>query len=288
MKSIDTDFPIESLSLALVAQLQELPQPPSNLFIRGRLPEEVKFLAVVGSRAHSTYGRAACEQLIAGLAGYPVCIVSGLALGIDTIAHKAALAAKLPTLTLPGSGLGWNVLYPANNRALAKELLEAGGGIISEYEKDFRATIWGFPKRNRLIAGIADAVLIIEAGDKSGTLITARLATEYNKNILAVPGPIFSSQSKGTNWLIARGAVPALGSEVILEELGIKPHTTETLTLDVTADEQQVLHVLATPLTKDELAELVTLDVQSLNIALTMLEIKGIITERFGKVERIA
>lgn len=288
MKSIDSAFPIEPLAPDALPQLQELPQPPTQLSIRGTLPQDVRFLTVVGSRLHTTYGKAACEQLIEGLRGYPVCIVSGLALGIDTIAHRAALKAKLPTIAFPGSGLNWNVLYPRTNHKVAEEILEAGGALVSEFEHNFRATLFGFPKRNRLVAGIADAVLIIEAGEKSGTLITARLATEYNRNVLAVPGPIFSNQSKGTNWLIARGAVPALSAASILQELGLTEKPSETLRLDITETEEKILNLLSVPITRDELTEAADLSPQDLNITLTMLEIKGLITESLGKLQRIA
>src|SRR3989344_5297892 len=147
-------------------QLLEIPQPPKELFI-------------VGSRKYTTYGKEACEKLIEGLRGYPIVIVSGLALGIDSIAHKKALDVGLTTIAFPGSGLDPKVLYPATNAHLAERIVEAGGAVISEFEPDFRATPWSFPQRNRLMAGISDAVLVIEAEQKSGTLITSRLATEY-------------------------------------------------------------------------------------------------------------
>lgn len=288
MKSIDSEFPIEPVSLNLLPQLKELPQPPKQLFMRGQLPEEVKFLTIVGSRAYTSYGKAACETVIEELRGYPVCIVSGLALGMDALAHKAALNAGLPTIAFPGSGLNWNVLYPRTNQALAEEILAHGGALLSEFNHDFRAMPFAFPRRNRLVAGISDAVLIIEATEKSGTLITARLATEYNKNVLAVPGSIFSNTSKGTNWLIARGAVPACSAADILQELGLKEKTRETLRLDVTENEQKVLDILSTPLTREELAKLTGLAAQDLSITLTILEIKGLVGESLGRLERIA
>ncbi len=288
MKSIDSEFPIEPVSLDLLPQLKELPQLPKQLFMRGKLPQGVKFLTIVGSRAYTSYGKAACEMLIEMLRGYPVCIVSGLALGMDALAHKAALKAGLPTIAFPGSGLNWNVLYPRTNQALAAEILTHGGALLSEFNHDFRATPYAFPRRNRLVAGIADAVLIIEATEKSGTLITARLATEYNKNVLAVPGSIFSNTSKGTNWLIARGAVPARSAVDILQELGLQEKPKDTLRLDVTENERKILEILSIPLTREEVAKTTELSVQELSITLTMLEIKGLVTESLGKLERIA
>ena len=177
--------------------LLEIPQPPENLWIIGELPTDKNliYLSVVGSRKFTTYGREACEKIITGLKGYPIVIVSGFAMGIDTIAHKAAMRAGLKTMVFPGSGLSDKAIYPKTNVQLMREVVENGGCLLSEFEPDFMATQWGFPMRNRLMAGISKAVLIIEAEERSGTLITARLTTEYNRDLLVVPGSIFSSNS---------------------------------------------------------------------------------------------
>lgn len=289
MHFLDKEFPIHDLLVSQLPALQEIPQPPERLFMRGSLPMDVCFLAVVGSRAHTSYGKAVCENLIASLASYPICIVSGLALGIDGIAHRAALNAHLSTIAFPGSGLGASVLYPSTHRALAQQILTNGGALISEFEKDFRATPWSFPKRNRLVAGIADAVLVIEAGEKSGALITARFAVEYNKTVLAIPGQIYSEHSKGTNWLLRAGAVPITKPDDILEALQITPQQSPTLLFnDLTEEEQKILALLVTPLTKEELGAVIGVDAKTLNIVLSSLEIKGYLTEVMGKLERIA
>ncbi|MFM7088313.1 MAG: DNA-processing protein DprA, partial [Candidatus Paceibacterota bacterium] len=179
--------------------LKEIPQTPKELFILGDFPEEdLIFLAVVGSRKFTSYGKDVCEKLIMGLAGQPVAIVSGFALGIDTIAHETAMKAKLRTIVFPGSGLGRRAIFPQANAALVPKILEHGGCLISEFPEDMKAAQWSFPMRNRLMAGMAKAILVIEAEEKSGTLITARLATEYNRDVLAVPGSIYSPNSKGT------------------------------------------------------------------------------------------
>jgi DNA processing protein len=144
--------------------LLEIPQPASELYVRGALPDaNVTFLTVVGSRKFSTYSKEACQKLIQGLASYPIVIVSGLALGIDTIAHQTALASGLTTLAFPGSGLDEKVLYPRSNIRLAREIIEKGGALVSEFAPDFHATPYSFPQRNRLMAGLARATLIIEA-----------------------------------------------------------------------------------------------------------------------------
>ena len=172
----------------ILAPLLEIPEPPKQLYIEGTLPPpNTVLLAVVGSRKYSSYGREACEELIAGLAGSPISIVSGLAIGMDTIAHKAALGAGLHTIAFPGSGLDRKVLHPRSNIHLAGQIVKSGGALVSEYEPTFPAAVYTFPRRNRIMAGLVKAVLVIEAGEKSGTRITARLATEYNREVLAVP-----------------------------------------------------------------------------------------------------
>jgi len=275
--------------------LLEIPQPPETLYIRGTLPDPTQFyyLAVVGSRKFTSYGREAVERIIGGLAGYPICIVSGLAMGIDAIAHRAALDAGLPTLAIPGSGLDSSVIYPRSNLALAREIVENGGALLSEFAPDLRAAPWTFPQRNRIMAGISQSTLVIEAEEKSGTLITARLAVDYNRNVFAIPGSIFSAPSKGTNKLIRQGATPITSAQDLLEELGFVeqtfgiPSTQPLLDLTLyTPEEQAVLMLLDEPMERGEIiASLDTPPAQTLS-TLTILEIKGLIQERMGKIER--
>jgi DNA processing protein len=273
------------------AQLLEIPQPPERLWVRGTLPEKgTRLLAVVGSRAMTRYGQEACQKLIAGLAGYPVSIVSGLALGVDTCAHKAALAAGLHTLVVPGSGLGDDVLYPRSNRAFAKEILKAGGGFLSEYAPDTASKVYFFPERNRLMVGLADAVLVIEAGEKSGTLITARLASEYNRELLCVPHRIGDPHSFGPHLFIRIGA--ALVSEPlhILEALKIPPREAGTAAApsDLEGAEQVIWNMLEEPKTRDEILRGSSpTQVGEVLTALVALELRGLIREEFGAWHRI-
>src|SRR3989304_10265486 len=269
--------------------LLEIPQPPGKLFVVGELPDpsEYYYLSVVGSRKYTSYGRETCERIIQGLAGYPICIVSGLALGIDGIAHRAALDAGLRTVAVPGSGLAPSVIYPRAHLGLAKEIVENGGALLSEYESDFHATPWSFPQRNRIMAGLSQGVLIIEAEEKSGTLITARMALDYNRNVFTVPGPIFSATSKGTNNLLRQGATPITCAKDLLEEIGfVEQSFRESAdsglgpSLDLTLfspEEQALLILLDEPREREELlASLDTPPAQTLSL-LTILEIKGII-----------
>src|SRR3989344_2686622 len=270
--------------------LLEIPQPPKDLWIIGQLPpENLIYLCVVGSRKFTSYGRETCEKIIAGLKDYPIAIVSGFAMGIDTIAHKKALTVGLKTLVFPGSGLSISAMYPKTNIHLMEEITEKGGCLISEFEPDFKATQWSFPMRNRLMAGISKAVLIIEAEERSGTLITARLATEYNRDVLAVPGSIFSLNSKGTNKLIRQGATPVTCAEDVLEALGFeKPKNKERqaeLFLDLSPEEKMVIKILREPIPRDDLIREMKMPIQNANAILSVMEIKELIKEEMGEIK---
>lgn len=271
------------------AQLREIPQPPQKLWLQGALPEDgTRFLAVVGSRALTRYGREACEFLIAGLAGYPVSIISGLALGTDACAHKAALAAGLHTIAIPGSGLADDVLYPRAHVRLAREILAAGGALLSEHEPDYRAHPYDFPSRNRIMVGLAHAVLVIEAGERSGTLITGRLATDYNRELLCVPHRIGDANSFGAHLFLRQGAEPASEPSHVLRALGIEPPEEETAPpIPLSENEAQVIAALAEPRTRDELIRTVPLPAHETLALLGTLELKGAVKEMLGAWHRI-
>lgn len=285
-------FPINDIDpIEAFPSLREIPEPPKVLHMRGTLDRTIdtKFITVVGSRAFTSYGKGVCESLIRGLAGYPVTIVSGLALGIDSIAHRAALDAGLPTIAFPGSGLDWKVLHPSQHRGLAEEILASGGALLSEFPNETRGAIWTFPRRNRLKAGLSDMVIIIEAEEKSGTLITARLGTEYNRIVGAVPGPITSPNSKGTNWLIRLGATPITDVQDILQELGLAPKLTGDISeyLMLNDDEERVLATLHEPKSREQVMMELSLDPVAANVIFSTLEIKGAIREYLGLMERV-
>lgn len=271
-------------------QLLEIPQPPERLWVRGSLPPEgTKLLTVVGSRAMSRYGQEACEKLITGLAGYPISIVSGLALGVDTCAHRAALAAGLHTLVVPGSGLGDNILYPRSNRSFAKEILEKAGGMLSEYPPDEPSRVYYFPERNRIMVGLSDAVLLIEAGQKSGTLITARLASEYNRELLCIPHRIGDPHAFGSHLFIRLGATLVTEPIHILEALKIAPRETTlgTAPADLEDTERAIWDMLDEPMTRDEILRSASAPAGEALTALVSLEIRGLIKEEFGAWRRV-
>jgi DNA processing protein len=293
MKTLMQAYPIQTLPKKdWPPMLLEIPEPPVTVTYRGTLPDfsdrNHKFLSVVGSRKCTTYGKQVCEELVYGLKGYPITIISGMALGIDSIAHETALKAGLHCMVVPGSGLEDRVLYPSSNRSLAKRILEAGGCLFSEFPTDFVATLWGFPRRNRIMVGLSHAVLLVEATEKSGTLITARLTAEYNRDLLAVPGSIFSHTSKGVHQFLKLGATPVTCVDDILQSLGLentrkKPATQSLLT---SIQEEEVLDALTEPLTRDALAHRVSLSFIEFSTVLSNLELEGVLQIKGGVVHK--
>lgn len=288
---IDRDFPIRELNKKdFPPQLMEIPQIPEKLFIRGNLPgPNTKLLCVVGSRRYTNYGKEACEKLIAGLRGYDVTIVSGLAIGIDGIAHEAAISTGLKTIAIPGSGMGVTSLHPQAHVSLARKILDCGGAMLSEYDADFKATQYSFPQRNRIMAGLCQAVLIIEAETKSGTLITSRLATDYNKDVLTVPGSIFSKTSEGPHLLIRLGATPITKPEELLEALGFKSKDSALRNLELeyaecSPEEKKVIEILREPMEKDELLRALNMPIGQGNAVISVMELKGLIKETLGEI----
>ena len=270
--------------------LLEIPECPKTLRIQGEFPVREKYLAVVGSRKYSEYGKAVCEQLIKGLAGQSICIVSGLALGIDAIAHRAALAAGLATIAVPGSGLSEKVLYPSSHRGLAQTILEKGGCLISEFEDDFIATNWSFPQRNRIVVGLCNATFVIEAELKSGTLISSKYAIDFNRDVFTIPHSIFSKTSEGPHMLLRLGATPITQSADIIAALGLK--TTDTLFekrdySDCSADELEVVDILSESRSRDEVIRMLEKPIHVSQTILAIMEIKGLIEETMGEIHLV-
>lgn len=269
--------------------INHIPDPPKQLRIIGQLPENQKYLCVVGSRKYSEYGKTVCQKLIDGLQGYPITIVSGLALGMDSIAHFSALKNKLKTIAVPGSGLSDKVLYPSTNKSLARKIIEEGGALISEFDDDFRATSWSFPQRNRIMAGMSEATLIIEAELKSGTLITSKYAIEYNRDVFTVPHSIFSKTGAGPHMLLRLGATPITSSEDIIQALGLKTKNLETKRdySVCSTDEMEIIEILKEPKGRDELIRLLNKPVYVTQTILASMEIKNLIKEEMGEIHLI-
>lgn len=271
------------------AALREIADPPETLYLEGELPgEDFIYLTVVGSRKFSEYGRQAVEKIIGDISGYPITVVSGLAIGIDTVAHRTALVAGLKTVAVPGSGLDRTVLHPHSNRRLADEIIARGGALLSELEPLCPAGVHTFPRRNRIMAGISRAVLVIEAGNRSGTLITTRLALEYGRDVFAIPGSIFSPASSGTNRLIREGAAVITSAGDLLAELGFERPENEGVKIDpaeLSATERRVYEILSVEnLARDELVVKLGLPISETNSLLAAMEIRGWIKEAGGEI----
>lgn len=271
--------------------LNEIPDPPERLFMRGIFPDEnKKFLCVVGARHCSTYGIQVCSSIIRSLAGYNIVIVSGLAIGIDSLAHRTALEVGLPTVAVPGSGLNWDVIHPKANVGLAEEIVVQGGALLTEFLPDHKARAYDFPLRNRIMAGISHAILVIEASLSSGTLITAKLALDYNRDVLAVPGSIFSKQSEGSHMLLSKGACLVRSYKDVLQILGFETDNDllrEKSYSNCSQTEKHVLSLLDSPCNKDELIARCGSDIRDIAVAISLLEMKGYIGIMNGEIRRL-
>ena len=267
-------------------RLKEVDDAPPVLYKLGEItPADAWAVGVVGTRRATTYGREATARLAAGLAEAGVTVVSGMARGIDTIAHTAALDAGGRTIAVLGSGL--DVLYPPENRTLAARIIdEDQGAVVSEYPLGTQPDAMNFPARNRIISGLSLGIVVVEAGDKSGALITVSFALEQNREVFAVPGPITSRMSDGPNALIKRGAKCITSVDDILEELDIRmisehveavralPNDpTERLLMELLQENSQ--HV-------DELTNKSGLPPSTVSAVLTMMELKGLVRNLGG------
>jgi DNA processing protein len=257
--------------------LKEAHDAPPVLYVRGKLPDANELcLAVVGTRAFSNFGKVATPVLVEPLARAGLVIVSGLALGIDGLAHRATLAVNGKTIAVLGCGV--DVIYPPQHKALADEIIDKGGAIISELPPGTVPQTHFFPLRNRIISGMSLGTLVIEAGEGSGALITAREALEENREVFAVPGDFTRPTALGPNQLIKMGAVPVTQAEDILNALDLKVQQTipREIPKPANAEEEKLLQFLsAEPKHVDELAQLCDLDPSVINATLVVLELKG-------------
>jgi len=251
---------------------------PKKLYILGKLPEKrLPTIAIVGSRKPTQYGREVTEKLAFDLAKAGVVIVSGLALGIDSIAHRAALEARGVTMAVLANGL--DTIYPASHKGLAKQILDSGGAMISEYDPGTPPMQHKFLERNRIVSGIADGILVVEAAARSGILSTAAHALRQNKEIFAVPGNITSPQSAGCNSLIKQGAIPVTKVEDILDIIAPNIELEQSrFVLGDNTEEVAILELMQSGLRDgDEILQQSKMNPTDFNQTLTMLEIKGMI-----------
>ncbi|MBI2594658.1 MAG: DNA-protecting protein DprA [Candidatus Colwellbacteria bacterium] len=292
------------------ALLREIPNPPKQIYVRGTLPDQqLPLIAIVGTRKATVAGLGIAEETAGKLARQGLIIVSGLAMGIDTAAHRGALGAGGKTVAVLGNGV--DEIYPAQNENLAKEILETGGAIVSEYppgEPSFRGN---FIQRNRIISGLSVAVVIVEAPMRSGALSTAGFAAEQGRSVFIIPGPVTHPNYVGSHGLIRDGAILATGANNILEDLGLlqearlSPETAKALTgrqdsggqagirelpfqAELTNQESLIFEAIKTagePIHVDRITSIAKLEAQVVNVVLTTLILKGLVKEVDGKYQ---
>ncbi|XOU93999.1 MAG: DNA-processing protein DprA [Candidatus Kerfeldbacteria bacterium] len=265
--------------------LREIYSPPPILYYKGKLPDNSNMsLGVVGTRKTSIYGRQASLDLVSILAKTGLIIVSGLALGIDTLAHQTTL--KYGGITMAILGCGLDIIYPSSNYQLAKNIVFNGGCIISEYPPGTKPLKQHFPARNRIIAGITKGVLVIEGGHKSGSLITARFSLDYNREVMAIPGSIFNTNAEGTNHLLKNGAHLISNAEDVLNVLDLQyiQKYKETQQALPKNSEEKILYEIITksPIHIDEIIQQCKLQISIINATLTIMEMKGLIKNLGG------
>jgi len=266
---------------------------PTLLYYRGNADLNAsKTLGIIGTRSYSDYGKAACEKLISELNNENILLISGLAYGIDTIAHKGALKNTMKTVGVLAHGL--DHIYPPENKSLAKQMVNQGG-IITEFLYGTKREKGYFPKRNRIVAGMCDAVIVIESSIKGGSLITAELSNGYNRDVFALPGRVNDIKSEGCNWLIKtnKAALVTSASDV-LENLGWKEQKTELkkqrqLFIEFSKDEKLIVDILneLEQVHIDELYLKSNLSSSAAAAALLTLEMQGVVTSLPGKIYKM-
>lgn len=259
--------------------LSEITDPPRYFYYRGDIGIlKNPTLAVVGSRKFSNYGKLATQKIVTPLAQNGVTIISGLAMGIDGIAHSTTLECGGKTVAVLGTGIDDRTIYPSCHYNLAQKILADGGLLLSEYEAGTRPTQYSFPKRNRIIAGLSLGTLVIEAAKKSGSLITASCALDYNRDVFAVPHPFNSQTAAGANNLIRYGATLVDCADDIFNQLNIEKQELPTEQMALNKNEKILLKLITDqPISIDTITKKTNLDISTASSTLTLMEIKGII-----------
>lgn len=261
--------------------LKQIPNPPILLFVKGKIDFNIPAIGIVGTRKITSYGQEVTEKFSGELSENFV-VVSGMALGVDGVAHKACLENQGKTIAVLGNGV--DLPFPSSNKYLYDKIISGGGAVISEFPPGEPPSKGTFPSRNRIIAGISMGVLVTQGAEDSGSMITARCAMDFGRPVFAVPGPITSSLSKGPNSLISKGAKLIFDTSDILKELGIdKKKTRREKVKGENKEEQKVIDLLENEsLSFDEIAKRIKLDASKTAAILSMMEIKGLIKTSEG------
>ncbi len=292
--------------------LSHIPDPPKKLYAEGDTELLSKtdsiYVCIVGPRKPSAYGIETTKRIVEHLSLMNVITVSGAAYGIDGIVHKTSMELGIQTIAIPGSGIDDEVFYPRAHLDLKHEILDHGGLIVNEFEPLVRSAVWTFPIRNRLMAGMSHITIVVEAEKKSGTLITAHLAADFGREVLAVPGSIYSTTSAGTHELISKGATLCASMEILTEvltliskrdDIPLYKHIEDTPAEKVSAivvqksidalsqDEKKVFNCIqsfATGVTKPEIEKILSMSTSEVSIYVTLLELHGLIKYHLGKI----
>ncbi len=269
------------------AILKEIEQPPPVLYVKGQIKtEDNRAVAIVGTRKVSAYGRQVTEEIAAYLAQNGFTVVSGLARGVDGIAHQTAIHAGGRTLAVLGCGV--EQVYPAEHKKLAEQIIE-NGAIISDYAPGTKPDAANFPPRNRIISGLSLATVVVEAGETSGALITATFAVEQGRDVMAIPGSIYAPQSRGTNRLIGQGAFPYTSITSLENLLNLSPKARQVLRKEIKPEneiEVSLLQVMSSSsaMHVDELVSASGLGIEKISAALTIMELKGMVNHNGGMI----
>ena len=265
--------------------LKKIKNPPKVLYVKGNIFPDEPCFAIVGTRRFSSYGKQVALGIAGDLAEAGLIIVSGLAPGIDTFVHQATVERRTQTIAVLGTGIDEKSIYPQSNLRLAQKIIEKGGALISEYRPGTRGTQFTFPQRNRIIAGLSLGVLVVEAKEKSGALITAHYALEQGRKVFAIPGSIYSSNSRGSHNLIKKGAKLIENANDILRELNLPIKNKAETTTGKTKEENLVLEALREEsLYIDKVIEKTKLQASVVSSTLSTLEIKGQIRNLGGSI----
>lgn len=271
---------------AYPALLKQIADPPLALFVRSatsQLSSEFDGVALVGTRSMSPYGRSVTAWLARDLAQTGYAIVSGLAGGIDTVAHEAGVDAGGTCVAVLGSGVDDASLYPRCNLGLARRIMATTGALISEFPPGTESKKHHFPLRNRIISGLCRATIVVEAGEKSGSLITAHLALEQNREVFAVPGSVLNAQSHGTNHLLRLGAIPCTTPQDVIDVLTNHVPPAPTSGISIAPEEQAIMELLAHPMHVNDIARALHTSVAIISGRIVGLELKGLVLPQGGQ-----
>jgi DNA processing protein len=271
-------------------RLKEINNPPPVIYLKGEyIPTDEWAVAIVGTRLASSYGKQITQELAAFLATHDITVISGMARGVDAFAHQSAMQSNGRTIAVLGCGV--DIVYPPEHKALAGQIVQHGA-LISDYLPGTPPESNNFPPRNRIISGLSLATIVIEAGEKSGALITATYAAEHGRDVYALPGPIYAAQSKGTNRLISQGAIPLLDYDQLLDNLNIRQDAVmekpRALMPDNEAEEKILTCLSSEPLMIDEIMNMTDFPIHTISATLSMMELKGFVTQIEGAKYRIS